>query len=93
LGLAEACADKIQLRSKSAAMRLWSLKAWITKKFYQVATGVYVYFLFVLTQKETKKSRAKYASTRVPGHPRIWLWPPRRHSNYIAGKAFKLENI
>ncbi len=35
--------------------------------------------LFVLIQKGPKKSRAKYASAHMPGHPRIWLGPTRRH--------------
>ena len=38
-----------------------------------------IYVLFVLMQKEPKKSRAKYASAHMPGHPRIWLGPSRRH--------------
>jgi hypothetical protein len=34
--------------------------------------------LFVLIQKEPKRSRAKYAPTHGPSRPRIWLWPARK---------------
>ena len=43
--------------------------------------NIYVLFvlIFCLDTKEPKKSRAKYASAHMPGHPRIWLGPTRRH--------------